>query len=105
MSLNDPRIAPPRTLEELRADTVKRITAGGYPGRGVRPADAQSAMAALSSLEPEEWAKVWMKVGDQVMAEAETSTDAAQQRTLFQAAFATYTMGRFPTISTPGKPG
>ena len=103
MTLLDPRIAAPRTLEELRADTVKRITAGGYPGRGVRPADAQSAMAALKTLDPEDWAKVWMTVGDQVMAEAENATDASQQRTLFQAAFATYTMGRFPTISTPSK--
>ena len=56
MSLNDPRIAPPRDLDELRAETVKRITAGGYPGRGVRPADAEGAMAALTSLDPDEWA-------------------------------------------------
>ncbi|NIJ07310.1 hypothetical protein FHS31_000906 [Sphingomonas vulcanisoli] len=103
MSLSDPRIAAPRTLEELREDTVRRITAGGYPGRGVRPADAQTAMAALTSLDPEDWANVWMATGDRVMDEAEQAATPDAQRTLFQSAFAAYTMGRFPTISTPGK--
>ena len=68
MTLLDPRIAPPRTLDELRQETVKRITAGGYPGRGVRPADAESAMAALASLDPEDWATAWMAVGDRIVA-------------------------------------
>ena len=103
MSLIDPRIAPPRTLEELRADTVKRITAGGYPGRGVRPADAASAMAALSSLDPEEWAKVWMEVGDRVIQEAVSASNPDVQRDLYKIAYATYTMGRFPAVTTPGK--
>lgn len=103
MTLLDPRIAPPRTLDELREDTVKRITAGGYPGRGVRPADAQAAMAALTSLDPDDWASVWMAAGDRVLAEAEGATDRDEQRELFKSAYATYTMGRFPTIFTPGK--
>lgn len=103
MSLLDPRIAPPRTLEELRAETVKRITAGGYPGRGVRPADAERAMAALPSLDPEDWAKVWMATGDRVVEEAERAGSPDAQRGLFQSAYAAYTMGRFPTIATPGK--
>ena len=102
MSLLDPRIAPPRTLEELRAETVKRITAGGYPGRGVRPADAERAMAALPSLDPEDWAKVWMATGDRVVEEAERAGSPDAQRALFQSAYAAYTMGRFPTIATPG---
>ncbi|UAJ12568.1 alpha/beta hydrolase family protein [Glacieibacterium megasporae] len=102
MTLLDPRIAPPRTLDELRQETVKRITSGGYPGRGVRPVDAQTAMAALTSLDPEDWAKVWMAVGDRVVDEADRAVPDAQG-TLFQSAYAAYTMGRFPTIATPGK--
>lgn len=103
MSSNDPRIAPPRTLEELRAEVVKRITAGGYPGRGVRPADAERAMEALTSLDPEVWAKAWVDVGDQVVAEAERASGAEAQGALFKIAYATYTMGRFPAPTTPGK--
>lgn len=103
MTLSDPRIAPPRTLDELREDTVKRISAGGYPGRGVRLADAQAAMAALTSLDPEEWAKVWTDAGDRVSEEAEGGTSADERRELHKSAFATYTMGRFPAPTTPGK--
>ncbi len=103
MTLLDPRIAPPRTLEELRQETVRRITAGGYPGRGVRLADAEAAMAALTSLDPEDWANVWMAVGDRVIEEAERGASPDEQRALFKSAYAIYTMGRFPTISTPGK--
>ncbi len=67
MSLRDPRIAPPRTLEELREEVVKRIGANGYPGRGIRLPDAQAAMAQLSSLDPDEWAAVWTAAGDRVI--------------------------------------
>lgn len=103
MSSNDPRIAPPRTLEELRAEVVRRIQANGYPGRGIRLPDAERAMAALTSLDPEVWAKVWMDVGDQVVEEAERAKGAEAQSALFKTAYATYTMGRFPAPTTPGK--
>lgn len=103
MTLLDPRIAPPRTLEELRQETVRRIATGGYPGRGVRPADSEAAMAALTSLDPEDWANVWMAVGDRIFEDAERGASPDEQRALFKNAYATYTMGRFPTIATPGK--
>ena len=103
MSSTDPRIAPPRTLEELREDTLKRIKGNGYPGRGIRVADAELAMAALTSLDPDDWAGVWMAAGDRIIDEAERASDRATQVELFKAAFSTYTMGRFPTPVTPGK--
>jgi pimeloyl-ACP methyl ester carboxylesterase len=99
----DPRIAAPRTLAELREEVIKRIKGNGYPGRGIRLPDAESAMAALTSLEPDEWAKVWMAAGDRVVEEAEKAATSGERRVLFQCAFATYTMGRFPTPVTPGK--
>ena len=103
MSLNDPRIAAPRTLEELREDVIKRIKGNGYPGRGIRLADAERAMGALTSVDPDDWASVWTAAGDGVVDEAERATDPASQGELFKTAFATYTMGRFPTPTTPGK--
>ena len=99
----DPRIAPPRTLVELREEVIKRIKAGGYPGRGVLLPHAESAMAALTSLDPDEWAQVWMAAGDRVVEAAEQAASPDARRSLFQSAFATYTMGRFPTPVTPGK--
>lgn len=103
MSQSDPRIAPPRTLSELREEVVKRVKANGYPGRGTRLSDAESAMAALPSLDPEDWAKVWMDAGDRVVEEAEYAANPDEQRNLFKSAYATYTMGRFPAAVTPGK--
>lgn len=103
MSLLDSRIAPPRTLEELKADVVRRIETNGYPGRGIRLADARDAMASLTSLDPDEWASVWTQTGDRVVAEAEAAASADEQRELFKIAFATYTMGRFPAPTTIGK--
>ena len=103
MSLPDPRIAPPRTLEELKADVLRRVAGNGYPGRGTRLPDAERAMASLDSLAPEAWAKVWTEAGDRVMAEAEQASRADDRRELFRAAFATYTLGRFPVPVTPGK--
>ena len=103
MTLLDPRIAPPRTLDELREEVIKRIKGNGYPGRGIRLADAEAAMGALASLDPDEWAHAWMVVGDRVVDEAEATADRDAQRDLFKSAFAAYTMGRFPTPVTPGK--
>ena len=103
MSLNDPRIAAPRTLEELRVDVIRRITSNGYPGRGVRLSDAERAMRDLGSLDPEDWAAVWMEAGDRVMAEADGATAPDDRLELYKSAFAAYTMGRFPAVTTPGK--
>ena len=103
MSLLDPRIAPPRTLEELREEVVKRIKGNGYPGRGIRLTDAEAAMRDLRSLDPEDWAAVWTTTGDRVVAEAEAEANPDARRELYKTAFSTYTMGRFPTPTTPGK--
>ena len=103
MSPLDPRIAAPRTLDELREEVIKRIKGNGYPGRGVRLSDAQGAMAALTSLDPDEWAEVWMAAGDRVVEQAEAAARPDERRKLFQSAFATYTMGRFPVPVTPAK--
>ena len=103
MTLVDPRIAPARTLEELREDTIKRIKGNGYPGRGIRVADAERAMATLASLDPDDWAAVWTTAGDGVVDEAEREADPDARRELYKTAFSTYTLARFPTPTTPGK--
>jgi hypothetical protein len=103
MSISDPRIAAPRSLDELRAEVLRRIQANGYPGRGVRLHDAERAMASLTSLDPEDWARVWSQAGDGAIDEAERAASPDAQRALFKSAYAAYTMGRFPAPVTPGK--
>ena len=99
----DPRIAPPRTLHELKQAVLDRVANDGYPGRGIRLPDADVAMAALSSLDPDDWADAWIAVGDGVMREAERTDGAEERAALYKTAYTTYTMGRFPAAVTSRK--
>ena len=66
MDLHDPRIAKPRTLDELKADVIDRVKNNGYPGRGLPLEPAESAMQALKTLEPDDWAAVWIAEADRL---------------------------------------
>jgi esterase FrsA len=103
VDLHDPRIAPPRTLEELKADVIERVKNNGYPGRGLPLAHAESAMKALKTLDPDDWAAVWSAEADRLMDQADATADARSKGDLLKNAYALYTMGRFPARTTPGK--
>lgn len=93
----DSRIAPPRTLEELKAEVIFRNKSGGYPGVGVPFADTERAMAALQSTDPDDWARTWMVIADEKMEQAQAESDPTVKCELFKAAFSTYVVGRFPS--------
>src|SRR6185295_5817471 len=65
-------IAPPRSLDELKQETLQRVQE--KPQRsmveGILVDDAKAALATLHSLDRDEWAAVWMTFGDQYMGEA-----------------------------------
>jgi esterase FrsA len=103
MDLHDPRIATPRTLEELKADTLERVKNNSYPGRGLPIASAEAAMQALNTLNPDDWAAVWIAETDKLMDRAASATNPKTKGDLFKAAYGLYTMGRFPARTTPGK--
>ncbi|HUQ73786.1 MAG TPA: alpha/beta hydrolase [Burkholderiales bacterium] len=54
----------PRTLDELKQETIRRAERNMGPIAGVKAEDAREAMAALTSLEPDEWAAVWSRIGE-----------------------------------------
>jgi pimeloyl-ACP methyl ester carboxylesterase len=58
----------PRTLEELKQETVRRAERNLYPLSGINAADAREAMAKLTSLEPDAWAAAWSGVGERYFA-------------------------------------
>jgi esterase FrsA len=103
MDLHDPRIATPRTLDELKADVIDRVKNNDYPGRGLPLAPAESAMKALKSLDPDDWAAVWIAEADQLQERAASAADARTRGDLLKAAYGLYTMGRFPARTSPGK--
>lgn len=100
-------IAPPRTLEELKEETLKRVQE--KPQRtmveGILLEDAKAALAKLRSLDRDEWAAAWMTFGDQYMREAkalEASGNTAA-KDMYLRAYAYYKLAHYPTENSPKK--
>jgi esterase FrsA len=58
----------PRSLEELKQETVRRAERNMVPLVGIKAEDAAEAMASLRSLEPDEWAAAWSRIGERYAA-------------------------------------
>ena len=94
----------PRTLEELKAETLDRAARGAGPIGEVDLADARRAMDALDDLAPDTWARAWSDIGDEYMARAAKAASAAAARDAYEKAWSYYDIGRWPTEkNSPGK--
>jgi esterase FrsA len=96
------QIAPERTLEELKAETLLRVERNGYPAIGLKVEDAREALAKINSLDRDEWAAAWSSIGDRYRGEAQ-KTDGDAARKLYYQAFQYYSFARFPTPNSAGK--
>lgn len=93
----------PRSLEELKTETLKRAREGW---RGVKYEDAERAVAALDSLDRDVWAAAWTEIGDEYMARARAleGADRDAAREAYRLAWRYYNTGRWPTEKhSPGK--
>lgn len=61
----------PRSLDELKQETIRRAERNLGPIAGVKADDAREAMASLKSLEPDEWAAAWSRVGERYFAQGD----------------------------------
>ena len=61
----------PRTLDELKQETLRRAERSMGPIAGIKAADAREAMASLTSLEPDEWAAAWSRIGERYFAQGD----------------------------------
>src|SRR6202051_4430430 len=100
------QIAPPRTIDELKAETQARADRNAYPLIGIKPADAREALADIKTLDRDEWAAAWSKVAaryetDAKAAEAAGRVKEAQESYL--TAWRLYSFARWPTPNSPGK--
>ncbi|HEX9396498.1 MAG TPA: alpha/beta hydrolase [Burkholderiales bacterium] len=83
----------PRTLEELKQETLRRAERNMGPIAGIPAQDAREAMAGLASLEPDEWAAAWSRVGERHL----RAGDAYQ-------AWRSFNVARWPSEKlSPGK--
>jgi pimeloyl-ACP methyl ester carboxylesterase len=97
-----------RTWEELKAETQARAERGAYPVFGIAPEEARAALAAITSLDPEEWGAAWMARGDLHAERAravERSGDSKAAQEKYLSAWRLYTLGRWPVASSPNKVG
>ena len=62
--------AQERTLDEIKAEAIKRAENGMYPLIGLDPADVRQAFAAIKTSDYDEWAAAFIAVGDRYMSEA-----------------------------------
>ncbi len=94
-----------RTLDEIKAEAVKRAETGMYPLIGLDPADVKEAFASIHTKDKDEWAAAFMRVADRYMKEGRELeiSDPARADADFIRAWRLYSFGRWPVPSSPGK--
>lgn len=101
-----PAGARQRTLDEVKAEFMRRVGRLS-PFEEIRRDDAERVMSALTSLDKDEWAAQWSKVGlgYETMAEARAADGAAaaELAELYMLGFDACRVGRYPTPNSPGK--
>ena len=100
MNTSTPAASPARArpLEEVKAETIRR--AGKLnPLDGINPEDGVTVANALKSIDRDEWAGEWSKLGERAektAGEAEGRGDRKQARELYLLAFNYFRIARYP---------
>jgi esterase FrsA len=94
-----------RTLEEIKAEALKRAENGMYPLIGLDPADVREAFASIKATDNDEWAAGFSAVADRYTAQAKAleATDPAKASATYVKAWRLYSFGRWPVPASPGK--
>ncbi len=95
-----------RSLDEVKAEMLRR--AGRLsPFEDIRRDDAERVMNALTSLDKDQWAREWSKIGlayeEKADARTKAAAPAAELAELYMHAFDACRVGRYPTPNSPGK--
>ncbi len=98
-------MSEPRTLEAIKNDIRSRV---GHraPFLHADKADAEEALAKLSTVEGEPWAAAWNELGvrwEKQAHAAEAAGDWGRAATAYLKAYGYYGIARHPFPSTPGK--
>lgn len=94
-----------RTIEEIKAESVRRAQVGQYPLIGLDPADVKEAVDKIHTKDKDEWAAAFMSVADRYFNEAKAleKTDPAKADADYIRAWRLYSFGRWPIPASPGK--
>ncbi|HYC44187.1 MAG TPA: alpha/beta fold hydrolase [Burkholderiales bacterium] len=98
MSTSSQSPARARPLEEVKAETIRR--AGHWnPLDGIDPEAGKTVAGALTSLDRDEWAREWSKLGaraDEAAAKAEQAGDRKKAHDHYLLAFNYFRIARYP---------
>jgi esterase FrsA len=94
---------PAQALAELRADVQGRADHQAYPIAGINRDDVRAVLASLTSIDREEWAAAWSKMGARHAATAQAANDPTTARENWRQAWLDYHFGAWPAQNTPGK--
>jgi esterase FrsA len=94
-----------RTIDEIKAEAIKRAENGMYPLIGLDPADVRQAFASIKTKDKDEWATAFMAVADKYMAEGKSleNTDPAKANADYIRAWRLYSFGKWPIPASPKK--
>jgi esterase FrsA len=94
-----------RTLDEIKAEAIKRAENGMYPLIGLDPADVREAFANIKTTDNDEWAAAFSAVAHRYMTEGNSllSSNPAQADKDFVRAWRLYSFGRWPVPASSGK--
>ena len=97
--------AQERTLDEIKAEAIRRAENGMHPLIGLDPADVKEAFASIKTADKDEWAAAFIAVGDRYVAEAKSleKNDSAKADADYIRAWRIYSFGRWPVPASPGK--
>jgi len=98
--------AQERSLDEIKKEVMRR--AGHInPFEGIRREDAEQVIASLTSLDPDQWAQLWCRIGLAYEANADAraseQADAGELAALYTLAFEYCRVARYPVPSTVDK--
>ena len=70
------QLAPQRTWPELKEAVQERANRNAYPMTGMKPDDVREILSQINSLDRDEWAGAWGRMGERYQTRA-----AEQQKT------------------------
>jgi pimeloyl-ACP methyl ester carboxylesterase len=99
------QIAPQRTWPELQQAVQDRANRNAYPLTGMKADDVREILAQIKSLDRDEWAAAWTRMGDRYAAGARDveKSDRKAAAAAWLMAFRYHSFGGWPTPNSPGK--
>lgn len=100
------QIAPPRTLDELKAETQARADRDAYPLGGLKPDNVREALSHINSLDRDEWAAAWSVIGQRYLTQAKAEEAAGKKPEAasdYLEAWRYYAFAHWPVENSPGK--